>query len=429
MSIDTDITGYATAGNSVPIGNLDGATCTYAGGWAKDPDTTNAISVHMYFDNQGAFGTTANKNRTDVGLHAFHYVYSKDVLKIICDGGSHNVYAYGIDDKGEVGMNTKLIGSPKTVSSCGYYKEEGTKYKCCSSNNHILDSYGNCINSVDLCEEDRTKGGVCDIECGASICHGNKPGDSIPYCTMGGKYYILDRCDSRCMPVDRVTPICESGYQCSADDQCDGKTPGTGSCTSECKYIPSTINYYRKGIIYEEGGNTQINNQNDKSNCPTDKYCVHSERCYGIGTLRDVDGDGDKEYCGSYQRWFEVDSYGKTASDYPASRLSVLCDKLIGPDRWNIGGDAVSAKDDVTGWDHCCGDDEGEYFITHQGKTACCDFQTDILDSSGKCIVPPPELPPVEPVTDTVPIGYLDDASCSRAAGWAYDPDTTNAIS
>jgi hypothetical protein len=142
--------------NNSPYGYLDDAKCDYAGGWTKDLDTSDPIYVHIYFDpgaNQLVKQTRAEIYRSDLeaagigdGHHAFHYVYPKDVLEKICDGGSHIVNAYGLDYQDPVyGPNIELTGSSKTISSCGYYKENGDKYACCKSPNNVLDSDGNCV--------------------------------------------------------------------------------------------------------------------------------------------------------------------------------------------------------------------------------------------------------------------------------------------
>jgi hypothetical protein len=147
-----------------PYGYVDGANCDFVGGWARDDDTTGAISVHLYFDGNGAYGTTANIFRSGVGNHAFHYVYSNAVQEIICDGSSgHYVNAYGINVG--PGSNTELTQSPFTISgSCGYFVEpvlandapssfaDGTSDCCPNSNECVVGgactSYGSTTGTV-----------------------------------------------------------------------------------------------------------------------------------------------------------------------------------------------------------------------------------------------------------------------------------------
>ncbi len=90
------IYGSGTAADA-QIGYLDSANCEFAGGWAKDPNSSDPISVHLWFDNDSNWvrGTTANLYRADLaaagignGYHAFEYYYDEDLLQMLCDGGS-----------------------------------------------------------------------------------------------------------------------------------------------------------------------------------------------------------------------------------------------------------------------------------------------------------------------------------------------------
>jgi len=149
-----------------PIGSLDTANCNYVSGWASDSDCpSTGIGVSIDFCNSGGTGcvyktTIANLYRADVGNHAFTYVnggeYPQDVKQLLCDGGSHIVRAYGINQCGG-GPSVQLSASPKTVSGCGYYKEEtqGTDapaqfddgtYECCTNTNYCVEG-GTCYAS------------------------------------------------------------------------------------------------------------------------------------------------------------------------------------------------------------------------------------------------------------------------------------------
>jgi len=87
----------------------------------------------------------------------------------------------------------------------------------------------------------------CESACGADkVCDEATPASDITQCDCG-KTYFADACDSDCYCTDRGDNICRSrnfAPDCTADPECDGKhasstLPDGGSCTAECKYIPS----------------------------------------------------------------------------------------------------------------------------------------------------------------------------------------------
>lgn len=104
-----------------PVGSLDAASTTMAGGWAYDPDhPADGIPIHVYVD--GAFHTAGFTDgvRADVnaafgitGAHGFNVPL--DIASLAA--GSHEVVAYAIDLDGE--GNPGIAGSPKTVTSVG----------------------------------------------------------------------------------------------------------------------------------------------------------------------------------------------------------------------------------------------------------------------------------------------------------------------
>ncbi|UCD07633.1 MAG: hypothetical protein JSW41_01545 [Candidatus Aenigmatarchaeota archaeon] len=211
--------------------------------------------------------------------------------------------------------------------------------------------------------------GVCDSACGASQwCHGLLPGDSIPYCTKGGDPFILDKCDDSCQPVDRATRICESGYDCTADVDCDGIAPGTNNCDENCQ-ISCYDNYFKvyPSNLGEGGGKYGGDNPNDNACCDSDEDCVYQGQCYSDGWY-DLDGDGRIDmYCyipGTYDWWINVDYH----TSYCTGRGY----------HWNVGGGDARVEDayyTTTGSrpnyctigtsghpsvECCCGDDLGE---------------------------------------------------------------------
>jgi hypothetical protein len=84
-----------------PVGVVDsivasGGTIT-ASGWAYDPDTAQAIPVHVYVDSSG-YPFTANGSRPDVGAiypaYGANHGYS---VSVPAAAGTHNVCVYGIN--------------------------------------------------------------------------------------------------------------------------------------------------------------------------------------------------------------------------------------------------------------------------------------------------------------------------------------------
>lgn len=110
---------------TAPVGYIDSANCTAVTGWTYDKDNSSAsINVHFYTDINSVhtfFGdTVANVPRPDVnqadgitGNHGFSYAIPADFL----DGGTHLIYAYGIDSNGGT-VNTRLGNSPLQISGC-----------------------------------------------------------------------------------------------------------------------------------------------------------------------------------------------------------------------------------------------------------------------------------------------------------------------
>ncbi len=104
-----------------PFGSVDVATPAFASavveGWALDPDTANAISVHAYVDGVKRGETVANRVRPDIGgafpLWGSAHGYSLKVAPM--SGGPHNVCLYGIN----AAAGTNALLACKTVVVAG----------------------------------------------------------------------------------------------------------------------------------------------------------------------------------------------------------------------------------------------------------------------------------------------------------------------
>lgn len=107
--------------NQTPVGYFEGASCSALSGWAKDPDTTDPISVHFYADGPAGTGifvgtALADVYRDDLPYDDKNHGFSFTFPDSLNDGLEHQVYAYALDSGG--GDNPLLTNSPKTVQ-CG----------------------------------------------------------------------------------------------------------------------------------------------------------------------------------------------------------------------------------------------------------------------------------------------------------------------
>ena len=112
---------YHGPSNRTPEGYLDHADCNTIGGWARDPDTTNAIRVDFYKDAPAGSGTFigntfANVYRSDLTFSDKNHGFVFTTPNSLKDGKTHTIYAYAIDSEG--GTNPLLSDSPKTIT-CG----------------------------------------------------------------------------------------------------------------------------------------------------------------------------------------------------------------------------------------------------------------------------------------------------------------------
>jgi len=87
-----------------PFGNLDGVSAGEPGslnvsGWVIDPDTTDAIDVHIYVNGQFASALTADASRHDVGMAVPGYGDNHGFSgSVVTAAASNTVCAYGINN-------------------------------------------------------------------------------------------------------------------------------------------------------------------------------------------------------------------------------------------------------------------------------------------------------------------------------------------
>jgi hypothetical protein len=459
-----------------PIGSLDGATCKYAGGWAKAPDSDDPISVHLWFDNDSNWvrGTTANIYRADVGNHAFHYTYDEALLQMLCDGGSHQVAAYGI-----WGTNPQLGNSPRTVS-CGYFVKTGTRYNCCASADMVIDENGSCVEATYYKTFDRYTGpttivnrvldvsaycpadNMC-VDMNSSCVTQYTPGrlsssnvdDKISYCGGGANPDAWIDCDysvARCSKCGEVattgwmeagaTGVGEYGTgdggdgitECCGDDRNEYIITGNGhtACCSSpsdtldangnCQpVIPGVTQYFKSfgGPVCDNVIDGRcVNGGDDPSDtavCDNDEYCVYSGTCFVQGSPADLTGNGRRDgWCMTSDdfkgRWRDCDNSSTNCS------VKCLAD-------WSAGGESSAFGEYNSGTaEECCGDDAGEFFISYDGRSACCDSPDDIINASGQCVSSSCDPPDYVPAS----IPFHADFSCnpSSAAISVPPPDT-----
>lgn len=104
--------------NYVPEGYLDLASCNTISGWARDANTTNPISVHIYADGPAGTGTlvgttVANILRNDLSYSDKNHGFSFRTPTSLKDNQPHSIYAYAIDSEG--GHNPLLTNSPQSM--------------------------------------------------------------------------------------------------------------------------------------------------------------------------------------------------------------------------------------------------------------------------------------------------------------------------
>ncbi|MES3005104.1 MAG: immunoglobulin-like domain-containing protein [Patescibacteria group bacterium] len=109
------------AGNNVPEGFVDEASCSHIGGWAVDGDSPNAaVTIEIYKD--GPFGTgtlatttLANQFRQDINdIYGENHAFGMETPSTFRDGHAHTIYVYAVDI--QTGSRTLLQTSGTTQS-------------------------------------------------------------------------------------------------------------------------------------------------------------------------------------------------------------------------------------------------------------------------------------------------------------------------
>jgi hypothetical protein len=160
-----------------------------------------------------------------------------------------------------------------------------------------------------------TVNGVCHYSCGADpACHDRLPASNVMFCRYAGETHIPDRCNSSCQVNDKSSGLCESDYDCTADQPCDGYAPGTNDCDNACVYVGSDCN--------PDGTNGQ-------GVCDTE--CNADQLCHGNGPgagfcgmnclekVPDLDNDGDVDV---NDLGMVTTDFGKTTDFDPAADVN-----------------------------------------------------------------------------------------------------------
>ncbi len=117
--------GNCTHNPSLPTGTLDAANCSTIAGWARDPDSTVPLQIHLYknglFGQGGTFvgSYTANHLRTDLPFRDQKHGFVIPTPAAFKTGAPVTVHAYAINVNwnGDAnGGNPTLNLSPKTVT-------------------------------------------------------------------------------------------------------------------------------------------------------------------------------------------------------------------------------------------------------------------------------------------------------------------------
>ncbi len=88
-----------------PTGWIDAADGSHVAGWARDPDWSGPIAVHIYVDGVIARGMVADGTRPDIGTHAYDWAHEP------LGAGRHEikVYAIGVDAGGQPDGENPLL--------------------------------------------------------------------------------------------------------------------------------------------------------------------------------------------------------------------------------------------------------------------------------------------------------------------------------
>ncbi|MFO8056445.1 MAG: hypothetical protein R6V10_04030 [bacterium] len=113
--------------NHLPEGNLQEANCKVIRGWARDPDTSHHLDIHVYMDKPGGdknflTGFPAKQHRPELPFPDKKHGFRISTPEKLKDGKVHKIYVYAIDAQG--GKNPMLKGSPAKIK-CTNVEEGG----------------------------------------------------------------------------------------------------------------------------------------------------------------------------------------------------------------------------------------------------------------------------------------------------------------
>jgi hypothetical protein len=275
----------------------------------------------------------------------------------------------------------KQFPSEISVATCGdeYYRyswwawdpEDGSGF----NNNRKDESDSACCDD----ENDCVSNGVCYTK---QTYHDFDSDSEIEYCYNGWADLDLDD--------GHRDWYCEHAGFAFTNAPCEGGIARCDDYDSEGWYCcgDDGESYKWRAQQWEpEDGSGFDNNRVDESDtacCDDEDDCVYNGVCTTKQTWTDYDSDGETEYC--YQMWTDVDYDG--TDGVGGSTDVYYCASQLGGIFTNVpceGGIANCDDFDAEGW-YCCGDDPGEYFITTQGRSACCDSPNDKVDENGNCV-------------------------------------------
>ena len=132
--IFSDWFGSPTGGTN-PIGGMDvvGDGDIRVRGWALDPDSADALKVHVYVNGVGAAVTTANASRPDVGRAYPGYGDNHGIdVALAAKTGTYNVCAYAINVAGGtgntlLGCNTVSVVDKSPIGGMNAFSASGTE--------------------------------------------------------------------------------------------------------------------------------------------------------------------------------------------------------------------------------------------------------------------------------------------------------------
>jgi len=121
-----------------PIGAMDVSTSTRSAGWARDPDNSGSVPMHLYIDDVLYDTQTANLPHADQGNHGFDFQFSP------LGTGSHMVKAFAIDvlangQPDPNGTNIAVGGQKTITANCNEIINGGVRAWCTNNPNYWLE--------------------------------------------------------------------------------------------------------------------------------------------------------------------------------------------------------------------------------------------------------------------------------------------------